>query len=465
MNNIITEIKNLQNKEYKLFNKLNNITAWTQKPGSNYKNISSSGKGYIWAVDNNNDVFMCKKPCNGNWSQKGGKMVQISGGQNKLWGVSEKTGWLFNRNIDGTESWNWLGGNYKDVTNSSNGYVWMLENNNDLNINNIYRCKKPCDSLSTRELIPGHLDQLSSGQNEVWGVNSLNDIYKRNENDNKWTKIPGKLKWISASNPNYIVGVNSSNDIWQCKKPCDGKNWVQLPGKLNKISSDNKNAVGLMNGNIYKKIIGDKIEEQNIITEINKLSNTRMSLFKSLNNNYNNLILDVSNTKQDFDRQIKLTNVSEDNLNKIKNNINKLIEDKNYKLRNVEINTYYSNMYHNYFKLSSMVLLFSILFIILGILSRYEILPTNIIKIITTLLLIILIVIILLNIFNINSRNNMNYDEFDTYTMSNNQNIKPLPKSLTSSKKSLNGLNIGTCVGSSCCSTGTTYDNKINKCV
>ena len=63
------------------------------------------------------------------------------------------------------------------------------------------------------------------------------------------------------------------------------------------------------------------------------------------------------------------------------------------------------------------------------------------------------------------SRNNMNYDEYDTYTMSNNQDIKPLPKSLTSSKKSLNGLNIGTCVGSSCCSTGTTYDNKINKCV
>ena len=285
MDKYLKEIQYLQDKEYKLFNDLNEITSPAYILSSDLKNISASGDKYLWAVNNQNTVYMYNKPFSNNWVTKEGKMTRISGGSDgKLWGISEKTGWLFNRNINGTGSWSWVGNkSFKDVTNSGSEYVWMLENNSSGN--NIYRCKKPCNSLKQLERIYGRLDQISAGPDQVWGVTSSNDIYKRNINDSQdvtWKWIGGKLKWISAENPKFVYGVSpGTNDVYRCEKPCNsGSGWRKVAGKLNKISSDNKNYYGLSGGRIYRQKIATKKEEQEIINEINKISDLRITLFK-----------------------------------------------------------------------------------------------------------------------------------------------------------------------------------------
>ena len=479
MDKYIKEIQYLQDKEYKLFNDLNEITSPVNIISSDLKNISASGGKYLWAVNNQNNVFMYEKPNRNNWLSKGVGITRVSGGSDgKLWGVTDN-GMLVYRNINGTDNWKNIENpeniknNFKDVTNSGSEYVWMLEDNSSGN--NIYRCKKPCNSLKQLEQINGRLYQISAGPDQVWGITSSNVIYKRNINDSKdipWKWIDGKLKWISAENPTFVYGVSPGkngwgiNDVYRCKKPCNsGSGWTKVAGKLNQITSDNKNYYGLSWGRIYRQKIATTKEEQDIINEINRISSLRITLFKQLNNYYKNLTFDVSNSKINLENQIKLTNITEDKINIMKKKINNLIEDKNYKLRQVQINKYYSDKYYNYYKLSGIILIFCILFIILGLLSKNEILPSNIGKIIINILIVLLIFIIIYNLLNINSRNNMNFDEYDTKPMPNNKKIIPLPKSLTSTKKSVNGLNIGTCIGSSCCSTGTTYDNKINKCV
>ena len=65
----------------------------------------------------------------------------------------------------------------------------------------------------------GGLRQVSGGQNYLYGVNSGDYIYRArlpitNLRNPQWNNIPGRLKWINASNKDYIYGTNSSDDIY-----------------------------------------------------------------------------------------------------------------------------------------------------------------------------------------------------------------------------------------------------------
>ena len=102
--------------------------------------------------------------------------------------------------------------------------------------------QSPKDKTSNRgtnwNRIPGELNQMSTGQKEVYGVNSYRNIFahakdpaKLNANGARgWRTIPGSLVNISASNKDWIFGVNRNNDIYQCRKPCKGA-WQRLGGK------------------------------------------------------------------------------------------------------------------------------------------------------------------------------------------------------------------------------------------
>eukprot|EP00731_Ephydatia_muelleri_P031276 Em0022g790a len=84
---------------------------------------------------------------------------------------------------------------------------------------------------------------------EAWGVNSNDDIYKRNvDGSGSWTQLPGKLKHVSASGNGYIWGVNSNDDIYKCKKPCTG-GWEQVPGKLKQIDGGYDYVYGVNSNN------------------------------------------------------------------------------------------------------------------------------------------------------------------------------------------------------------------------
>ena len=70
----------------------------------------------------------------------------------------------------------------------------------------------------------------------VWGVNSLDNIFKRPiDGSGSWKHISGSLKHVSASGNGWIWGVDSSDNIYKCKKPCNGE-WTQVDGDLKQIS-------------------------------------------------------------------------------------------------------------------------------------------------------------------------------------------------------------------------------------
>jgi hypothetical protein len=56
-----------------------------------------------------------------------------------------------------------------------------------------------------------HVSVASDGT--VWGVNSADQIYRRD--GTTWTRIPGALKQVSTGSANQIWGVNASDQIYQ----------------------------------------------------------------------------------------------------------------------------------------------------------------------------------------------------------------------------------------------------------
>ena len=52
----------------------------------------SAGLNYIWGVNQDMDIFMCKRPCTGDWNEMYGKLVQLDVDDHQVWGVNENDG-------------------------------------------------------------------------------------------------------------------------------------------------------------------------------------------------------------------------------------------------------------------------------------------------------------------------------------------------------------------------------------
>ena len=61
--------------------------SWKLIPGR-LKHVSASGKGYIWGVNSNDYIYKCKKPCTGSWINVPGRLKQIDGGYDYVYGVN-----------------------------------------------------------------------------------------------------------------------------------------------------------------------------------------------------------------------------------------------------------------------------------------------------------------------------------------------------------------------------------------
>lgn len=203
-----------------------------------------------------------------------------------------------------------------------------------------------------------------------------------------------------------------------------------------------------LNFNLYTKgtIINQTPKITDIINEINNLSTIRILLLKTLNNDYHNLIVDVSNREQEVKDQLNVSKLLEKQITKSKNKYNKLINDKNNKMRLVEINTYYSDKYKDYLLITKIIIIFSAIFVILGIISNKELLSESIIIPIISILVVILILIIFYIYAGITTKNNMNYKQYNT-KMTLNSNYKPIQTNKNSNKGLNSLLNYGTCYG------------------
>jgi hypothetical protein len=207
-------------------------------------------------------------------------------------------------------------------------------------------------------------------------------------------------------------------------------------------------------------------ERQQIINKINEISQIRMNMYLAIKNVYSLIEDNVDASIVTIQQQIKAIDVLENELNETKIKMNLLEDQKNNKLRLVEINTYYGKQYNSKSSLMKLIIMICIPIILLSVLYNVDILPTSIYSFLVGLILVIGVFLIGSKLIDIFNRDNMNWDEYDWYF---DKNSAPGPDYTGSASSS--GYSdpwetaTATCVGSACCYANTTYDPEQNICV
>jgi hypothetical protein len=200
-------------------------------------------------------------------------------------------------------------------------------------------------------------------------------------------------------------------------------------------------------------------QQQTIIEKMNQLSTMRINLYGTLSgiNSYYQSALDTSTGT--LDEQTIAIGIVESELNQAKERLSLLEQEKNNKIRLVEINTYFGDKYAEHSQLMKIIIFTLIPVIIISLLYTKGILSNTI-----YLGLIIIVSVIGAYFFwkrfaSIIMRDNMNYQEYAFPALTNASN------SGASSDPWLTNTNLGTCVGDFCCSPGLIYDSSLNQCV
>jgi len=203
-------------------------------------------------------------------------------------------------------------------------------------------------------------------------------------------------------------------------------------------------------------------QKQRIINQINEISQMRINLYAGLKDAYSFYQKNVSVSRNTLGQSIEAIDILENELNQSKRRMN-LLEDQKYnKLRLVEINTYYGKRYHAHSGLMKTIVIMCIPIILFSILANKGILPPKLYAFLMGIVILIGIVLIGRQLIDIGSRDNMNWDEYYWYFDKNKAPSDAVTS--TSDPWERNSMSL-TCVGSSCCYEGSTYDSEQNICV
>jgi len=202
-------------------------------------------------------------------------------------------------------------------------------------------------------------------------------------------------------------------------------------------------------------------QQQSIIEKMNQLSTMRINLYQTLsgiNNYYQNALNSSVGT---LEEQTVAIGIVESELNQAKQRLALLEEEKNNKIRLVEINTYFGDKYAEHSELMKIVIFTLVPVIIVTFLYSKDILPKMIYYILVSIISLIGAVFFWRRYASIIMRDNMNYQEYDFPFNSSNLSVS----GTSSSDPWQSNSNLGTCVGDYCCSTGMIYDSSLNQCV
>jgi hypothetical protein len=217
---------------------------------------------------------------------------------------------------------------------------------------------------------------------------------------------------------------------------------------------------------LRRKLLSSSNDDRlQILAEINKLSQIRITFYNQLDKKYTELKnknLDL--TKENAETLI-ITDIIENKLDENKKKLEKANIDNENKKRLIQVNMYYSTKYREWNKVMKLIIFICIPLLIVSILKKKELIPN---KISIGLLFGIFVfggIYILYRVADLLIRDNFNFNE---YKMPMNIDKDELDfnkyENLIDSANELQDTN-NYCIGNKCCSIGTTYDYDLHKCM
>jgi hypothetical protein len=202
-------------------------------------------------------------------------------------------------------------------------------------------------------------------------------------------------------------------------------------------------------------------QKNTIISKINEISQMRINLYANLKDMYSFFQKNVSSSNTTLAEQMMAIDIVENELNDSKRKLQLLEDDKNNKLRLVEINTYYGKKYNAHSGIMKTIVVMCIPILIVSILANNGILPNNITALIIAIIIIIGVIYIGSQIIDMSNRDNMNFDEYNWAF-----NTADAPSDGTSSNPTDPWvIPTITCIGQQCCDQYATYDPSQNMCI
>jgi hypothetical protein len=204
-------------------------------------------------------------------------------------------------------------------------------------------------------------------------------------------------------------------------------------------------------------------QQKKVVDKINSISKMRINLYETLNGVNSFFQNALANSKGTLTGQTSAIDIVEKELNSSKKRLKVLEEEKNNKIRLVEINDYYGQKYAEHSDLMKIIVIMLIPVLILAILHNKGILPTNFYYILITIIALIGGIFIWRTVFSIVLRDPMNYQEYSWYF-----DPSTAPTSTSTSTKDpweSSSSKFGSCIGDACCSDGLVYDSSLNQCV
>ena len=204
-------------------------------------------------------------------------------------------------------------------------------------------------------------------------------------------------------------------------------------------------------------------EQQAIIQKINQVSSMRLNLYKTLSGVTGYFQNSLYNSQGTLEEQVTAIDIVEQELNRAKQKLKILEEEKNNKIRLVEINTYYGEKYQEHADLMKIIIFTLVPIIILAILYSKGILPKTVYYVLMIIIAAIGSYFMWVRLASIWNRDNMDYQEY---------NWPEPPSNSTTSTSSTSGdpwgiqtsASLG-CVDEYCCASGTVFDGSSNLCV
>jgi hypothetical protein len=203
-------------------------------------------------------------------------------------------------------------------------------------------------------------------------------------------------------------------------------------------------------------------QQQEIVEKMNQISNMRINLYQTLSGVNNFFESALSSSVGTLREQSVAIGIVENELNQAKKRLEALEQEKNNKIRLVEINDYYGDRYSEHSKLMKIIIFTLVPVIILAILNNKDILPNVIYYVLLLIVCLIGGYFFWSTYFSIISRDNMNYQEYD---WGFNPATATTGTTTSANDPWLSNGNLGTCIGQECCSNGQIWDASINQCV
>ena len=221
----------------------------------------------------------------------------------------------------------------------------------------------------------------------------------------------------------------------------------------------NSLAAGVSNGTLKST------EKDSIINQINQLSQMRSNLYTFLNNNSLNTVQHLAASNNLLSQQAQTVIIVENELNDAKNQLLGMQKDKYSKLRMVQINTYYGDRYADHSSMMKSIVIICAVIILITIIFNKGFLPSQLYYFMLIIIIVVSVVVLWYKYVMLISHDRMNYDEYDW-----GFNPDTAPKYSTDDPSGTNpwapsSYPPSTCVGSSCCNSGMTYDYTNNICV